>query len=190
MGSFLLRELAESKFATILLLAAGSSAFATAIVMSERLPVSDPVLAAMAIAIGRFLSVWLTAAGLLWYARHVDLSAHGVLPAAPTTRASSQTAGSDNSTGRASPKEPSKARPKKKPKKKAASHPTGDSEPEPATRPPAASKPSQQDKVAASASHDSVEPEEGAEDEYRGLSKSERRRLRKQKRRAARRQAA
>ncbi len=191
LGAFLARELYESKFAVTLLLASASSVLATAVVMSGRLPISDPILAGMAIASGRFLAVWFCLTGLLWYARHVDLAAHGLLPAASSTRNHKQETEVDASTERGTDKESAKPRPKKMPKqKKKASPQTADSEPEPATGPQAASKPSKQDRVAASASHDSVESEDGAEDEYRGLSKSERRRLRKQKRRAARRQAA
>ena len=190
LGAFLARELCESKFTVTLLLASASSMLATAVVMSGRLPISDPILAAMATASGRFLAVWLSLTGLLWYARHVDLAAHELLPA-PTTRNHKQATEVGTSTERVTDKESARPRPKKTPKqKKKASPQTGDVEPEPATGPQAASKASKQDRVAASASHDSVESEEGAEDEHRGLSKAERRRLRKQKRRAARRNAA
>ena len=191
LGCFLARELFESKFAVTLFLASAGSMLTTAVVISGRLPIADPVLEAMAVASGRFLAVWLILSGLLWYARHVDLAAHGLLPTASATRNRNQTAEVGASTEPVTDKESAKPRPKKTPKqKKKASPQTADSEPEPATRPQAASKSSKQEKVAASASPDARELEEGAEDEYRGLSKAERRRLRKQKRRAARRQAA
>ncbi len=190
-GGFLARELFESKFAMTLFLASAGSMLATAVVMSGRLSIADPVLEAMAVASGRFLAVWLILSGLLWYARHVDLAAHGLLPAASATRDRNQTTEVDTSTEPVMDEESAKPRPKRlAKKKKEASLQAGDSDSEPPRRTPAASKTRKQEKVSPSTSDHLLQPEEGSEDEYRGLSKSERRRLRKQKRRAARRQAA